>query len=1221
MSSRNRYRPKKSTAGDSFEEGKSKEKDGSKSKDKFSAMEMPTSKVFSNGVLSKTNQDLHKHDSLRDPMGLAMAWQSFRNSLSKNNCEQLADENFHGLQDYAFPIVMDPTQNAVFAKMSPSSQANALLRFQEINAKSVKDCDDLNKSRERTAKFMQPAVTEWDKRFTVGVVQKSGAESDVGKGRYYAAYLKLVEHQKTHTRQIAQDLYDFLSKSMSWNRKYADLFDVFQFLDLAIQSYESHTGSTISSEMRITHLLNLVSRSSASNDFLQTIEFARRFWSKEELIDVKKIQDLLIRINDDTVDKSIQKAAQQKSTTPAAPKPEQANNAAPAPRTGGSTAQIEKEINDGASKHKSSGKSLCPVMVDDQRCDEPHTRAEHSEFIRKTKLLKDRRAQSSGDSKQAKANAVTLDLAKKTVADSKTNRPQQQQFQQQQQHQFPTQYSHQHQMPYQYYPQQFPPLTMQQQQQMGYTNPQYQQGYGAMASYPQRQGFNQQQGQQRQLTNAPQAKAHYAEEDGRSTGDMSSDQDHSNHATEFANMVREGPIRHHLNVTEVMSSYETFDILSHEPIYRSRNAERAIVVVPSPESIVVDDEQVCASIDNIIVDAPAHELSVVDEEQVCENIQTAIVESSSPESIITTVDGRVCVSFVDNDPLAISAIDQQLLAVAKERCRQALLGCKSTICDAFFVSRVTIPDRMITSFEHEVDILAEQVIAALEERISREEQGHVNEPPTQIFVRHENCLTAVLKDGPLTRNGWRGPILSRITFIRCAIERGAVLVCRDMSHTLSANANMSSEEDMMRLLMSDFGISYESSESLGSSAAPATAVQSIAAAASPDAFQSIQSTPSHSAASSTPVNDVDVESGERRRSITDEFVGESPHRADDRALHIQVQCSLVDVLEIQCELAEIIKHLIGSTNNMQEKVHATVDEAISTGKGQQRLILHQLDNLSQRITSSEQLAQSATVNLMRVLLTTNERMQQSIAAISNRVDTLIGVIEVGRPSAARFPSASAESSPPRSTTSSLAVNSLHQAPPAPAGQQRLTRSATSGSSLLNFFPPSAEDEEHNLLSFATSNAFMAGENPIPVANAASAVTRVPAIYDSGASATMICSDEGCTKSSSQAGGKNVVFGGFNGEPGMAKSILARVHRPDIGDALVVQGLKQELLSVSKLGKYGRDCLFTRGRCYLYDRDSLKVLSTGTEKQGLYYSDGPYIGQMSIMDVLLVKNAT
>lgn len=90
---------------------------------------------------------------------------------------------------------------------------------------------------------------------------------------------------------------------------------------------------------------------------------------------------------------------------------------------------------------------------------------------------------------------------------------------------------------------------------------------------------------------------------------------------------------------------------------------------------------------------------------------------------------------------------------------------------------------------------------------------------------------------------------------------------------------------------------------------------------------------------------------------------------------------------------------------------------------------------------------------------------------------------------------------------------------------------------------------------------------------------------------------------------------FGGDENMQKPVTALVHSKLFGAGMIVKGMKQTLISVSKMGDIGLDTLFTRGSCFVYDRRTLQIVHVGSERQGLYYLDDIKLNA-TILDVLL-----
>ena len=157
-----------------------------------------------------------------------------------------------------------------------------------------------------------------------------------------------------------------------------------------------------------------------------------------------------------------------------------------------------------------------------------------------------------------------------------------------------------------------------------------------------------------------------------------------------------------------------------------------------------------------------------------------------------------------------------------------------------------------------------------------------------------------------------------------------------------------------------------------------------------------------------------------------------------------------------------------------------------------------------------------------------------------------------------------------------------------------TRSSTMGS-------PIAQREEASLAQEAW---------PTTDARANNAKDKAPMMLDSGCTNNFLSSAEGATIIGPATG--SIVFGGNDK---LRMPMKFKVHRKDTGSAIVVEGLPQELHSVSKYGSLGRDSLFHRGRCYIFDRRTLEVLRVGRERQGLYYLDDQMVEKRSIAEIL------
>ena len=106
------------------------------------------------------------------------------------------------------------------------------------------------------------------------------------------------------------------------------------------------------------------------------------------------------------------------------------------------------------------------------------------------------------------------------------------------------------------------------------------------------------------------------------------------------------------------------------------------------------------------------------------------------------------------------------------------------------------------------------------------------------------------------------------------------------------------------------------------------------------------------------------------------------------------------------------------------------------------------------------------------------------------------------------------------------------------------------------------------------------------------------MLDSGASSHFVKSVKGHIIIDANPQG-NVVFGS---DLTMQKRVTAKVMYEGIGEALVVQDLKQELISVSKLGDKGLDTLFAENHAYVYNRHTGAISKTATQRNGLYFLD-------------------
>ena len=142
-------------------------------------------------------------------------------------------------------------------------------------------------------------------------------------------------------------------------------------------------------------------------------------------------------------------------------------------------------------------------------------------------------------------------------------------------------------------------------------------------------------------------------------------------------------------------------------------------------------------------------------------------------------------------------------------------------------------------------------------------------------------------------------------------------------------------------------------------------------------------------------------------------------------------------------------------------------------------------------------------------------------------------------------------------------------------------------------------------------------NDIELANMAGVPMRginvdLGGMLDSGASSHFLRSVKGHIIIDANPQG-NVVFGS---DPNMQKRVVAKVQYEGIGEALVVEDLKQELISVSKLGNHGLDTLFIDRRAYVYQRHTGIVSKTATQKNGLYFIDhATPAANLNILDII------
>ena len=181
-----------------------------------------------------------------------------------------------------------------------------------------------------------------------------------------------------------------------------------------------------------------------------------------------------------------------------------------------------------------------------------------------------------------------------------------------------------------------------------------------------------------------------------------------------------------------------------------------------------------------------------------------------------------------------------------------------------------------------------------------------------------------------------------------------------------------------------------------------------------------------------------------------------------------------------------------------------------------------------------------------------------------------------------------------STPGQATFNIPRSSGPSGVGHGYGTRSSTMGS-------PIAQREEASLAQEAW---------PTTDAKANNAKDKAPMMLDSGCTNNFLSSAEGATIVGPATG--SIVFGGNDN---LRMPIKLKVHRKDTGPAIVVEGLPQELHSVSKYGSMGRDSLFHNGRCYIFDRRTLKVLRMGRERHGLYYLDDRMIENRNIAEIL------
>ena len=90
---------------------------------------------------------------------------------------------------------------------------------------------------------------------------------------------------------------------------------------------------------------------------------------------------------------------------------------------------------------------------------------------------------------------------------------------------------------------------------------------------------------------------------------------------------------------------------------------------------------------------------------------------------------------------------------------------------------------------------------------------------------------------------------------------------------------------------------------------------------------------------------------------------------------------------------------------------------------------------------------------------------------------------------------------------------------------------------------------------------------------------------------------------------------LGGNSDMKLPIRGKLHIEGLGEAIVVEGMRQELHSVSKLDEEGYDTLFSNGRAYIFSRANHKVIRTGTMRRGLYFIDSTVDTDRSIEEIM------
>lgn len=1186
-------------------------------------------------TIQNTEQLLRvKATSPQDFLSFKCALKAINTKCESSNVSQALISGNMKVPAYIVVTEIDVTSFPEYATASEEDKAQITAFAHAEYVKSVKEADKLNQSRERFAAMLTKAISIYKEHISASLIIKANSVDLVAQGLLAKATAAVRKVFDPNAHAITKDLNDLLNSLITWDTRSADIRELIEFVQIVVDAKDEISDSKTTERAMIKIMFDLILRSkTASKTYRQSIEHLLSVGKPESNKD--EVIEILLRVSDRVVEEDLIKAknadmarklvadgiVQFTTNTPKAihnPKPEHANNASTSetkkgPAVAPSHFTLKQKMEYEAANH--TGPNCSRKLEGGEKCDGRHWNSNHEAAMRDKKLLQ--KVEGNADKKKFKkavAKAHSAAAAKNETApprngQSQSNTPRVN-FKTGPPAHFPYQHvssgqgSNSHHQRGQHHQHAAnnganhasgPGSDADTDSNISESEFSVDQAYNASVTPPHRQP--QSWFQQHPWT--------WMQHPGYQVHPASQQQAYAAHQQQlaawnaqqgFAYCNTAKIVDSSDNVPELVSDSSEDELEPFRPPYHSMGTQPPAGATNNPGLYILRDEETGA---RWVVSG---DRQVANDEQQPEGEPRPIAGLQRQNR---SMHGNGAVAL-RRSLRRLSPFERNLRVLYDETLdheEQLTLGTARGTLDIQTDDYATMQYMLSrTTFQEATSGFSVQTILQHERVRQAMAAGRICLIPRigLPLLLH----TAFASTEPTAINPSGGPISGRA---RLVFQSSYGLTSPPTN--VFALSRQDEDEDDAFHSANMVQAPSASLEAMMRRITMGTPMQN------PDALHSHNSTSTMSFPPTPPsfaAGDLDDDDDDEEEETSD------GHARIDKIVE-QNEALEAELADVSRKVAETLHHVQDSSSRQR----IMLDD-----------IVHAINALDVKVDKVAESQDMYATMFMQAFTAIKISMEQNHVEMQQAILQLARASRISRPSTT--PShPSRAGSPANSSSISNSSNALDDSRP-----HYSLRSSGAAPAMFSLFPTVGDDNFYVHSSRALTGASpskLFGDDPAFTATKESAIaTRV--ISSAGSNADEKCSMMQATQTSTQdlimldSGASTSMWKGrpalstvtnykpkgsvvFGGDVQLQKKISLNIDHPIFGAGLVVNDMKQSLLSVSKLGDKGMSTLFTHKRCYIYDHSTLLIMQVGTEIDGLYYLDDSDLSGTSILDVI------